>query len=293
MPTYGFFREGEANSIITGKSIADTWANLMEQIYHYGYLAVTPKDEGMGRELRNVTLRVPVKMPRTHKWYGGIAKHEGEALEAYIAQVVGESSHTLQKELPFDYDYHQRLRHHGAKHSGDQGGFDQIKAIADLIIPFKRSYLASTWMVPEDTEGDLTGNDQPCAVTFWCWLGWDTNKYRRESEEIAELYRRNLNSGYDEILRKVKDFLWATYADDRRFRLILELSVLFRNRDGGSAWLDNASVMTALQAMIAKMIQERIGVPVEMGYYCEHNFAIQIYPRDFGNIEKVIKQQRR
>jgi hypothetical protein len=293
MEAQGFYKTGEISNVITGTSITGTWLNLVEAILYNGYSAVTPADEGMGKELRNVTVRVPIKKPRTHEWYGGIAKHEGEALEAYIAQVVGEASHDRQNKLPFDYDYHQRLFHSGVEHPGEQGGYDQIKAIVDLIIPFKRSYMASTWQIPRDNEGDLIGYDQPCLVNLWCWLGWDTEIFKDEAEEIAEFYRRNRNTRYYEILEKVDEWLWATYSDNRRFQLILEMSVLFRNRDGGSAWLDNGCVITELALKIARMITNRIGVPVKAVRYCEHNFAIQIYPRDFPNIERAIKQKRR
>jgi hypothetical protein len=293
MTAHGFFKTGEISNVITGTSITGTWLNLVEAILYNGYSAVTPADEGMGLELRNVTVRVPIKKPRTNPLYGGIAKHEGPALEAYIKQVVGEASHDRQKKLPFDYDYHERLRHEGVKHPGDQGGYDQIQRLVDLIIPFKRSYMASTWRIPKDTEGDLTGNDQPCLVNLWLWLGWDTEIFKDEAEEIAELYRRNIDAGYNVILEKVKEFLWATYTDNRKFQLILEMSALFRNRDAGAAWLDNVCVMTELQLMIARMITNRIGVPVKAVRYCEHNFAIQIYPRDKGNIKQAIQSKRR
>jgi hypothetical protein len=41
------------------------------------------------------------------------------------------------------------------------------------------------------------------------------------------------------------------------------------------------------------MIGDRIRIPVKIGYYYEHNAAIQIYPRDFDAIERAIKQKRR
>ena len=293
MSAYKFFNTGEVGSVITGTNIAGAWLNLVEKIYYYGYSAVTPKDEGMGKELRGVTLRVPIKEPRTNKFFGGLASKEGEALKTYINQVVGEGSHDLQRETPFKYTYHQLLRHYGVEYPWEQGGYDQIQAIADLIIPFKRSYQASTWRIPKDNEGDLSGGDQPCLVVLWCWLGWDTSKYKQEAEEIAEFYRKNEKTNYIDLLDKVKEWFWATYTDDRRFQPVLEMECVWRNRDAGSAWLDNVCAMTVLQIEIAKMIEERIRIPVKVGNYREHNLAIQIYPRDFPNIEKAVKEKRR
>jgi thymidylate synthase len=289
---YEFYKRGEISNTVTGKNIANVWENLVEKISLFGYPAITPKDEGMGKELRSVSLKVPIKNPRTHPLFGGLASHEGKALESYIDQVVGEGSHDLGKESPFKYTYHQLLRHFGVKFPWEQGGYDQIKAIIDLIVPFKRSYQASTWRIPQDNEGDLTGGDQPCLVVLWCWLGWDTYVFKEEGEEIADFYRQNKTTKYIDLLGLMKERLRDYYANNRKFSLTLDMTGIWRNRDGGSAWLDNVAAMTVQQEYIAKMIEQRFGIPVKIGYYHEHNMAIQIYPRDFPSIEKVIKTRR-
>ncbi len=289
---YEFFKKGKVSSTITGRTVADVWENLVEKIFLFGYPAITPKDEGIGRELRNISLKVPIRKPRTHPLFGGLAAKESGALEAYIEQVVGEGSHSIGKESPFKYTYHQLLRHFGTEFPWEQGGYDQIQTLIDLIVPFKRSYQACTWRIPHDNEADMSGGDQPCLVVLWCWLGWDTYTFKKEGEDIAKFYRQNKTTKYIDLLELVKERLNSYYANNSKFFLTLEMTCVWRNRDAGSAWLDNVCAMSAQQAQIAKMIEQRFGIPVRIGYYYEHNLAIQIYPRDFSSIEQLIKTRR-
>lgn len=280
-----YVQRGEIKEMIEGKSPVDAWLKLIERIYLDGYEAITPKSEGVGRELRNVLVKVPPSGQRTHRLYGGLSKTEGSGLQLYIDQVVGESSHNT----TFRYTYHQRLKHYGMKNPWEIGGYDQIDALVSMILPFKRSYMAQTWYVPDDNIADISGGDQPCMLVLWCWLGWETIRFPSESQKIAKFYYDSSRSKleYNRTLLTLHSMLREFTTNNKEFHLVLDMHCIWRNRDAASAWLDNVNAFQELQRSIAVMMSKDIGVPVKPRFYYDFNIAIQIYPRDFQLVKEA------
>ena len=267
--------------VIRKRNPSLAWVELMKYIYNSGFDAITPKDEGMGRELHNVRVAVDKQFPRHHSMYGGYSKTDGNALDEYINQVIGETSHNT----TFNYTYHQRCFHHGEKTPQGTGGYDQVKKIIELVLPMKRSYMFSTWLIPGDSIADTNGSDQPCLVVGWFYWGFDTNENSVEAKELFDHYK-NFRGEYNELL-ETTDKLVKKQCESDEFETTLNFTTVWRNRDAGSAWLDNVNAMMALQKKVSEELSNRVGTEIKVGEYNDISLAIQIYPRDFYIMKKL------
>ena len=155
----------------------------------------------------------------------------------------------------------------------------------ELILPMKRSYMFSTWLVPGDTIADTNGGDQPCLVVGWFYWGFDTNKNSVEAKELFDHYK-NFRGNYNELIR-VTDRLIMEQCELDDFETTLNFTTIWRNRDAGSAWLDNVNAMIALQKKVSELLSCRVGTEIKVGEYNDISLAIQIYPRDFYIMKKL------
>jgi len=140
VPKPDIFPSEEANVIVSSKTIAEAWVEILEKVMRFGHLK---QSEHFSDQRELVNLIAVVEEDLANIFWPDYLPMTKEELENYYPQVL-----TAAPFPSISYTYGQRLRNHE--------GIDQIQAMIDYLkeTPFTRRAVGVTWNVKTDCRDD-------------------------------------------------------------------------------------------------------------------------------------------